>query len=91
MRFLRSLLATVAFVATAAGAHAADIKNGIDYQTLDTPVRADTGITGTCSRNEPLTRSRASRRASSSIPGSAMSVLVSRMRSATAACLIASS
>jgi thiol:disulfide interchange protein DsbA len=43
MRFLRSLLATVAFVATAAGAHAADFKSGVDYQTLDNPVRADTG------------------------------------------------
>ncbi|NRR33809.1 thiol:disulfide interchange protein DsbA/DsbL [Oxalobacteraceae bacterium] len=43
MRFLRFLLATAAFVATAAGASAADFKSGTDYLTLDTPVRADTG------------------------------------------------
>ncbi|WP_295994847.1 thiol:disulfide interchange protein DsbA/DsbL [Rugamonas sp.] len=43
MRFLRLLLASVAFVATAGAAHAADLKNGVDYMTLDTPVRADTG------------------------------------------------
>lgn len=43
MRFLRLLLASVAFVATAGAAHAAEPKNGVDYTTLDTPVRADTG------------------------------------------------
>lgn len=43
MRLLRLLLASVAFVASASGAYAADFKNGVDYTTLDTPVRADTG------------------------------------------------
>src|SRR5438477_291181 len=43
LRLLRPLLATVAFVATAAGASAADFKNGIDFNTIDTPVRPDTG------------------------------------------------
>ena len=38
MRFLRLLLASVAFVATAAGAQAADFKDGIDYTTLASPV-----------------------------------------------------
>jgi thiol:disulfide interchange protein DsbA len=43
MRFLRFVLATAAFVAAASGAAAADFKSGVDYLTLDTPVRADTG------------------------------------------------
>jgi thiol:disulfide interchange protein DsbA len=43
LRLLRPLLATVAFVATAAGASAADFKNGIDYNTIDGVARPDTG------------------------------------------------
>jgi thiol:disulfide interchange protein DsbA len=43
LRLLRPLLVTVAFIATAAGASAADFKNGIDFNTVDTPVRPDTG------------------------------------------------
>jgi thiol:disulfide interchange protein DsbA len=43
LRLLRPLLATVAFIASASGAQAADFKSGVDYQTLDAPVRADTG------------------------------------------------
>lgn len=43
MRFLRLMLASIAFVASAAGAQAAGLVNGTDYLTLDTPVRADTG------------------------------------------------
>jgi thiol:disulfide interchange protein DsbA len=45
MRFLnllRPLLATAAFMAAAAGAHAADFKNGLDFNTVDAP-RPDTG------------------------------------------------
>jgi len=43
LRLLRPLLATVAFVATAAGASAADFKNGIDFNTVDGVARPDTG------------------------------------------------
>lgn len=43
MRLLRLLLVSVAFMASASGAFAAEPKNGTDYLTLDTPVRADTG------------------------------------------------
>ncbi len=43
LRLLRPLLATVAFVAAASGASAADFQNGVDFTTLDTPVRPDTG------------------------------------------------
>src|SRR5471032_969949 len=43
LRLLRPLLATIAFVAAATGAHAADFKNGIDYTTLDNTARPDTG------------------------------------------------
>ncbi len=43
LRLLRPLLATVAFVAAASGASAADFQNGVDFSTLDTPVRPDTG------------------------------------------------
>lgn len=43
LRLLRPLLASVAFIAAAAGAHAADFKNGIDFTALDNPVRPDTG------------------------------------------------
>lgn len=43
LRLLRPLLATVAFVATASGAFAADFKSGVDFTTLDNPTRPDTG------------------------------------------------
>jgi thiol:disulfide interchange protein DsbA len=43
LSFLRPLIATAAFMAAAAGAHAADFKNGIDYNTVDLPARPDTG------------------------------------------------
>jgi len=42
MSFLRPLLATFAFVAAAAGASAADFKDGLDYNTVNGP-RPDTG------------------------------------------------
>ena len=43
MRFLRLMLAAAALMLSTAGVHAADPKNGVDYKTLDTPVRNDTG------------------------------------------------
>lgn len=44
LSFLRPLIATAAFVAAAAaGAHAAEFKNGVDFNTLDVPSRPDTG------------------------------------------------
>ncbi|MBV6320021.1 thiol:disulfide interchange protein DsbA/DsbL [Duganella violaceipulchra] len=46
MRFLnllRPLIATAAFMAFAAGAHAAEFKNGIDFTTLDAVNRPETG------------------------------------------------
>src|SRR5476649_1946038 len=43
MRFLRLLLASVAFAATAGGAYAVEPKDGVDYLTLAQPVQADTG------------------------------------------------
>jgi thiol:disulfide interchange protein DsbA len=43
LSFLRPLIATAAFMAAAAGAHAADFKNGLDYNTVDLPTRPDTG------------------------------------------------
>ncbi|TFW29207.1 thiol:disulfide interchange protein DsbA/DsbL [Duganella callida] len=42
LSFLRPLLATVAFMAVAAGAHAADFKDGVDFNTVNAP-RPDTG------------------------------------------------
>lgn len=42
MRLLRLLLSAVVLMASAAGASAAEPKNGVDYITLDTP-RPDTG------------------------------------------------
>ena len=43
LSFLRPLVVTAAFMAAAAGAQAADFKNGVDYNTLDLPNRPDTG------------------------------------------------
>ena len=43
MSFLRPLLAGAALIAATAGAHAADFKDGVDFNTLDTPVRPETG------------------------------------------------
>jgi len=43
MRFLRLMLASAAFMFTAAGAYAAEPQQGVDYKVLDTPVHADTG------------------------------------------------
>ena len=43
MRLLRLLLAAVTLMACSAGVFAAEPKNGIDYITIDTPVRVDTG------------------------------------------------
>jgi thiol:disulfide interchange protein DsbA len=43
LSFLRPLIATAAFMAAAAGAHAADFKNGVDFNTVDLPTRPDTG------------------------------------------------
>jgi len=42
LNFLRPLIAGVAFMAAAAGAHAADFKNGLDFNTVDAP-RPETG------------------------------------------------
>ncbi|MYM65347.1 thioredoxin domain-containing protein [Pseudoduganella sp. FT55W] len=42
LSFLRPLLATVAFMAAAAGASAADFKDGLDYNTVNAP-RPETG------------------------------------------------
>ncbi|MYM26357.1 thioredoxin domain-containing protein [Duganella sp. FT135W] len=42
LNFLRPLLATVAFMAAAAGASAADFKDGLDYNTVNGP-RPETG------------------------------------------------
>ncbi|MYN05014.1 thioredoxin domain-containing protein [Pseudoduganella sp. DS3] len=41
MRLLRLLLASAALMFTAAGASAADPKEGVDWRTLDTPVRSE--------------------------------------------------
>lgn len=41
MRFLRLLLASAALMFTAAGAYAAEPKQGVDYTVLDTPVRTE--------------------------------------------------
>jgi protein dithiol oxidoreductase (disulfide-forming) len=43
MRFLRLMLAAVALSFTAAGAYAAEPKEGVDYNTLASPVASDTG------------------------------------------------
>lgn len=43
MRFLRPLLAAVTLMACSAGILAAEPKSGVDYTTLDTALRADTG------------------------------------------------
>ena len=43
LSFLRPVLATLAFVAAASGASAAEFKNGVDFNTLDLPSRPDTG------------------------------------------------
>lgn len=43
LSFLRPLIATAAFVAAAAGAHAAEFKNGVDFSTVDLTSRPDTG------------------------------------------------
>jgi len=42
LNFLRPLIAGAAFMAAAAGAHAADFKNGLDFNTVDAP-RPETG------------------------------------------------
>jgi thiol:disulfide interchange protein DsbA len=42
LSFLRPLIATAAFMAAAAGAHAADFQNGLDFNTVDAP-RPETG------------------------------------------------
>ena len=42
LSFLRPLIATAAFMAAAAGAQAADFKNGLDFNTVDAP-RPETG------------------------------------------------
>jgi thiol:disulfide interchange protein DsbA len=41
MRLLRLLLASAALMFTAAGAHAAEPKEGVDWKALDTPVRSE--------------------------------------------------
>jgi thiol:disulfide interchange protein DsbA len=41
MRLLRLLIASAALMFTAAGAHAAEPKQGVDYTVLDTPVRTE--------------------------------------------------
>ncbi|WP_107876994.1 thiol:disulfide interchange protein DsbA/DsbL [Pseudoduganella sp. UC29_71] len=43
MRFLRLIIAAAALSFTAAGASAAEPKEGVDYTTLASPVRTDTG------------------------------------------------
>jgi thiol:disulfide interchange protein DsbA len=43
MRFLRLMLAAVALSFTAAGAYAAEPKDGVDYNTLAAPVASDAG------------------------------------------------
>jgi thiol:disulfide interchange protein DsbA len=43
MRFLRLLLAAVTLMASTSGAFAAEPKNGVDYTTLDSANRPDTG------------------------------------------------
>lgn len=43
MRYLRLLLAAVALMAGTTGVFAAEPKNGVDYSTLDTPARTNTG------------------------------------------------
>lgn len=43
MRFMRLFLASFAFVAASVGAQAAELKNGVDYITLDGAARPDTG------------------------------------------------
>ncbi len=43
MRFLRLLLAAVALMASTSGAFAAEPQNGVDYTTLDSTARPDTG------------------------------------------------
>lgn len=41
MRLLRLLIASAALMFTAAGAYAAEPKQGVDYTVLDTPVRSE--------------------------------------------------
>ena len=43
MRFLRLLLAAVALMASTSGAFAAEPQNGVDYTTLESAARPDTG------------------------------------------------
>ena len=43
MRLLRLLLAAVTLMACSSGVFAAEPKNGVDYITIDTPARTDTG------------------------------------------------
>jgi thiol:disulfide interchange protein DsbA len=43
MRFLRLLFAAVALMASTSGAFAAEPQNGVDYTTLDSTTRPDTG------------------------------------------------